>query len=623
MRFSQDFIQRVLESNNIVDIISQYTQLRPAAGGFMGLCPFPDHPEKKPSFSVSESKQVYNCFGCGKQGNIFRFLEQYNGMSFREAVEYLADRARIPIPEDSDETRDQANLAAKKKRELQAANKLAAQFFFEQYRRLPPGHHAREYVAKRGLAPETLQTFQIGYAPEEWDGLVQYLRSKGVSAALAEEARLIKARKEGTGHFDLFRDRLMFPIHNQTGEPIAFGGRVIRDGEPKYLNSPETALFTKGKVLYGLSQTARFIRAEDQVFVVEGYMDLVSLYQSGIQNVVATMGTALTSEHGRILKRMTKNVVALFDGDQAGMNAAEKALPVLLAAEVHPKGLILPDEMDPDDFMKARGPEALKELLTRVPDLFSLVFAKWTQNFRGEASEKVDLCDRLQPIFGSIRDLRLRSLYIREVQTRLGVDERWLMEALSLSSPSASRPAPRPTPAATPPPASTPHVASEASVEGVIALKGAPSAELMLLGLVLKNRAYWDDAWKGDILQHLTHPGVKMVLEKAAELARQGPEKFDKLTGLLSSFVDHSELLLKAGEPVGSRALEVDDMERQEIERGLFRDCFRKVKDLALKAEVERIQRLIRSSSPSPELMERLMKVQRERLALSKDVPEV
>ena len=628
MRFGQDFIERVQEANNLVDVISQYTQLKPAAGGFMGRCPFPDHPEKTASFSVSEAKQVYNCFGCGKKGNIFTFLRDYNGMNFREALEYLANRANIPIPEDVNEDKEQQDLVSKKKKELAQVNKLAMQFFFDTFRRLPSQHHAKTYAQKRGLSPETIQTFQVGYASEEWDALTLFLKSKGVSMSLAEEARLIKARKEGNGYFDLFRDRLMFPILNAMGEPIAFGGRVILQGEPKYLNSPETLVFTKGKVLYGLSQAARYVRSEDQVLIVEGYMDVVSLAQAGLHQCVATMGTALTPDHAKILRRMTKNVIALFDGDQAGLTAAERSLPLLLAGELHPKGLVLPDNMDPDDFVKAKGPEALKQMLDRATDLFTLVLGQWTQDFRGEASEKVQLCDRLLPIFESMRDHRLKGLYFREVQTKLGVDERWLQDALKIS-PRSSGPMQNAAPirnfsSAPPSQASSrqPEVVGSGFatevVDGLIRLQGAPSVEILLFGLLLKNRAYFDEAIASDVLGSVTHPGVRALLEKAAEHTRQGPEKFDKLTGLLTSIVDKPELLIGAGEFPGQSNSEVDEFERQQRELGLFRDCLRKVKDLALKAEVSSIQQQLRVQ-PTPELMERLMKVQRDRLNLQRE----
>ena len=432
MRFPPDFIERVAEANNIVDIISQYTQLKPTGGGLMGRCPFPDHPEKTPSFSVSEMKQVYHCFGCHKKGNIFTFLQFYNGMSFPEAIEYLANRAHIALPEVPSQDAQKQDFVAKKKKQIAAVNKHAAEFFRLQFKKLPSDHPAKVYASNRGLTGEILDTLQIGYTSEEWDGIIKYFESKAIPLALAEEAKLIKARSGGkTGYFDLFRERLMFPIHSTMGEPIAFGGRILEKGEPKYLNSPETPVFHKGKVLYGLAQTAKFIRSEDQAIVVEGYMDLISLYKSGITNVVATMGTALTPDHGKMLSRITKNIVVLFDGDSAGQTAAERSLPILLSAGLHPRGLVLPDNQDPDDYVTKHGPDALRNAIGQSTDLFSLILSMWMKDYRGEAAQKVNLCDQLEPIFASIQDSRLRQLYLKDAAEKMRVEERWLYHAVT------------------------------------------------------------------------------------------------------------------------------------------------------------------------------------------------
>jgi len=433
MRFPPEFIERVAEANNIVDIISQYTQLKPTGSGLMGRCPFPDHQEKTASFSVSEPKQVYHCFGCHKSGNIFSFLRDYQGMNFPDAVEYLASRANIPLPQVQDvKAQERFNKESDHKKNLLKANKAANEFFYKTLRSVGSDHPVKKYIARRGLDENILEAFQIGYSPAEWDLLTKHLQSLGVPAEVAEEAKLIKARKEGkSGHFDLFRDRLMFPIISTMGDTLAFGGRIIEQGEPKYLNSPETPVFIKGRVLYGLHQTARFIRSEDVALIVEGYMDLVSLFQNGIQNVAATMGTALTADHCRLIKRMTKNVVVLFDGDHAGVEAAERSLPILLAADIFPKGLTLPDNMDPDDFVKSKGSIVLKEMIEKAPDLFSMVFDKWLENYRGEASEKIKLIDKVKPILNVIPDYRLRDLYLTEVSQKMTVSLLWLKEALS------------------------------------------------------------------------------------------------------------------------------------------------------------------------------------------------
>lgn len=619
MRFTQEFIERVQEANNLVDIISQYTQLKSSGSGLMGRCPFPDHVEKTASFSVSDVKQVYHCFGCHKSGNLFSFMRDYNGMSFPEAVEYLANRASIPIPVSETEDTVVRDQAAEKKKSLLKVNKLAADYFSEQLRRAPHDHPVKKYIAGRGLSQEIIDAFGIGYAVAEWDGLEKYLSSKNVPMALAEEARLVKPRNNGNGHFDIFRDRLMFPIFSITGEAVAFGGRYLekKETEPKYLNSPETPVFIKGKVLYGLSQTARYIRSDDMAVIVEGYMDLVSLYQAGIRNVAATMGTALTADHGKMLKRMTKNVVALFDGDSAGMEAAERSLPILLSADLYPKGLTLPGGMDPDDYVKKYGAEALKIELERAPDLFVMILERWMEGYRGEASEKVKLADKLKPLFEVIPDLRLRDLYLVEAAQKMAVSLPWLRQAVGLqgNAPAYSQNRPgfsrtvQPKQNLNPEPAAD---ASQATETGKISLQGASKAEILVLGLVLKSRANFAVFESEKLIESIAHEGVKKILEKATDVYRQDLNKFDKLTSLLVSYVDQPEYLFQA-----MPSADADPGFDEEAENKLLRDCFKRVRENFLREQAKRLARDLKSE-PSSEKLEQIMNIQRNRISLNK-----
>lgn len=611
MKFTPDFIERVAEANNILDLVSQYTQLKPAAGGYMGRCPFPDHPEKTPSFSVSESKQVFNCFGCHKHGNIYQFLMLYNGLSFPESVEYLANRAGISMPESEDpQQQKEQDEKSKKKKDFIRIHKLAALFYQEQFKRLPPEHPAKQYAIRRGLNAEILDEFKIGYAPSEWDSLVNYLKSKNVPMFLAEEARLVKARASGkTGHFDIFRDRLIFPILNVLGEPVGFGGRIILQGEPKYLNSPESLIFHKGKILYGLAHTAKYIRSEDQALVVEGYMDLVSLFKSGLKNVAATMGTALTADHGKSLGRMTKNVVVLFDGDSAGQEAAERSLPVLLSSGVHPKGLLLPDNLDPDDFVNKFGPEAFKEKIMQAPDLFSLILQQWLQGYRGEASQKVQLTDKLAPVFSAISDPRLRDLYVREASQKMGVELGWLKTAI-IQQQKRGVGAQRNEQSGS---VKEPEISMDLTQDlgQRIQLKGSSKAEILILGLALKNRANLEIISRQGELFWVQNEGVREILQRALSVYRQAPEKFDKLASLLTGIVDHPELLF----PKEVAALTSDSGDGVNEEVQLLQDCIRRAKDECLAQEAKNISLELRHSS-SPEKLERLMQIQKERLAL-------
>jgi DNA primase len=641
MRFSPDFIEKVRDANNVVDLISQHTQLRPMAGGYMGRCPFPDHQEKTPSFSVSETKQVYNCFGCHKKGNIFTFVQEFMGMNFPEAIEYLANRANITLPEENHQENSQQDQLTKKKKAILQLNKLALQYFVESYQRLPLSSPVRQYAQeKRGLSEETLREFSVGYAPKEWDGLVHFLKSKGANLPLAEEARLIKRRHEGDGYIDIFRERLMFPIFNPMNEPVAFGGRIIAQGEPKYLNSGETLVFNKGKILYGLSQTAKHIRSDDQALVVEGYMDLVSLHQAGIKTAVAPMGTALTADQCRLLSRMTKNVIVLFDGDEAGQRAAERSLPLLLASEVHPKGLILPDGMDPDDFVKSQGAEALTTLLANSPDLFSMVLGIWTRGYRGEASDKVKMSDLLIPIFASMQDVRIKKLYLQEAASKLGVEETWLRDAIRGNDGRRSSAKPQSLSPSTAPADLVPleKIQSSSITESTperVSIKGAPKVEALVLSLSLKNISNFKYLQESGAIQFLSHPGIKAVLEKAANAYRQTPERFDKLAGLLTSFVDAPELLLadsvvstSSNGGMGSQILE-DEVARDiafqqqreseiETEKKMLSDCVKRLKAQYLKLQADQLAADIKRQ-PTPEKLELLMSIQRDRLDLNKE----
>ncbi|MEZ4871839.1 MAG: DNA primase [Bdellovibrionales bacterium] len=388
MKFDQNFIDKVRESNNIVDIIGQYSQLKSSsAGQYLGLCPYPDHGEKTPSFSVSESKQVYYCFGCKKTGNAFTFLRDIMGLTFPEAVEHLAKRASIEMPKQA-ASQDQIDKNQREKREqslLKKINSLALQVFQKNLQTQPKNSMVSNYVESRGFNEEIIETFKLGYASPEWEHLAQVFREKSVPLGSAEKLGLIKRsknlEKSRTGYFDILRGRLIFPILSPTGDVVGFGGRIVNpDDKPKYLNSPESQLFHKGKTLYGLFETAKFIRSADFAIVVEGYTDLIALYSAGIKNVVATLGTALTIDHAKLLKRYSKNVVVLFDGDQAGRVAAEKSLPLLLKEGLYPKGFLLPENQDPDEYLKAHGAKILKDRLRKAPDLFQMVM-DW--HFRG------------------------------------------------------------------------------------------------------------------------------------------------------------------------------------------------------------------------------------------------
>jgi len=631
--YPQDFIDKVIDSTSLVDIISQYTQLKPSGRGHMGRCPFPDHQEKTASFSVSDAKQVYHCFGCKKSGNVITFLKDYNGMSFPEALEYLADRSNIPIPEMNRDHNDQASQAHDHKKKLLKANKLAADFFREILKRSPADHPIKSYIQKRKLNAETLEEFQIGYSPNEWELLVQNLNRQGISMEIADEAKLVKRRQDGTGYFDLFRDRLMFPIQSPSGEVLAFGGRIHDQGEPKYLNSPESPVFHKGKVLYGLAQTARHIRSEDLVLVVEGYMDLVSLFQAGLKNAVATMGTALTPDHARLIKRLTQNVVVLFDGDEAGQMAAERSLPILLSQGLYPRGLTLVDAKDPDEYVIKFGVESLRQKIQSSPDLFNVVIKSWMVGYRGEASEKVRLVDKIRPIFDAITDNRLKSLYADDLCQMMSVTKVWLRDSL-LGKTNAQG---RQSLEVNHQQAKAQNPVTEVGSEDKLKLSDASKVELMLLQNVLKSRANFDyllqlnrgihstaDADSNDdsfkqLLSQIKHLGVRQILENALEVYRQDVHRFDKLVSLLIDKIDKPELLFQSSKLDAVSVSEFDE----EKEKKLVSDLVNRVQQEFVKAEAKRLVldvkkdlQINRSANLDDEKLRQISDLQKSRLSL-------
>lgn len=582
LRYPPEFVDRVQDANNLVQIISQYTQLKQSGNGYMGRCPFPDHAEKTASFSVSEAKQVYHCFGCKKSGNIFSFLRDYNGMNFPDAVEYLAERASIPLPELADaKQNDQYTEQQDKKKLMLKANRMTAEFYSETLKRVSHDHPIKAYIQKRKLKPETIEEFQIGFAPIEWEALANHLHRNNVSSALAEEAKLVKARKEGNGHFDLFRDRLMFPILSPSQEVLAFGGRIHDQGEPKYLNSPETLVFNKSKVLYGLAHTAKYIRSDDQVIIVEGYMDLVSLFQAGLKNAAATMGTALTFEHAKLIKRITTNVVVLFDSDEAGQRAAERSLPLLLAAGLYPKGLILTEAKDPDEYVTNFGMESLKQKIDTSPELFNLVLQMWMHDYKGEASQKVKLIDQVRPVFDAIPDNRLKSLYAQELSLRMNVGLDWVRGALTTKQQSGYSnrgPVNSAADSSIPETSDAQNSTSQEARKPLFLLSGAPQAETLLMQLSLKSRANFESVLSQQILSQISHLGVKNLFEKAEQVYRQDTEKFDRLTSLLIEYVDAPELLFST----------LSDMD-EEKEKKMISDCSKRIQQTFLKNQAKKM----------------------------------
>ncbi len=606
MVYSNDFINRVLEATDIVDLISQHVHFKKSGSNLLGLCPFPDHREKTASFSVSEVKQVYHCFGCKRGGNAITFMKDYRAMSFPQAIEYLADLAGIPMPQE-EHSGVQKNRDERKK--LFHINEVASKFFQSNLRKCPL--EVKSYIARRGLEPEIIKGFQLGYAVDDWSVLESDFKSKNIDLKLAAQLGLIKSRSKGSGYYDTFRHRLMFPIIDTSGRVLGFGGRVLnKEHQPKYLNSPETSIFHKGNIFYGLNETAKFIRAQDSVIVVEGYMDLLALYQGGFKNVVATLGTALTELHARRLSQLTKNVTVLFDGDNAGTVAALKSLNILLKQDLLVKGVRLPDGKDPDDLLslgrgevkakrgnaaKSEGRELLKSLLEKAPDLFEMALDHSMRGFRKTSSEQMRVLSELRETLMTMKNPLLRDLYIRRLAERIFVKEEWIRKGC-FSEKGTVQKQQMPQPVKT-------SIQSDTKGDHQVSYKiaDAHNNEIFLLNLALSRETHLQMIRDMDVVKDLASGELKKVFEEIFRVYGQGLESFDRLNPLIASKVDKSSLVTQ-------------HLQFGSWGEGDVRACVKKIREVSLRSKGDQLVNEFKASSgPRPEELEQFMNIQKKR----------
>ena len=406
-------------------VVQDYVSLKKKGANWMACCPF--HQEKTPSFSVNPSKDIFYCFGCQKGGSVFNFVMEMERVSFPEAIKIVAEKVNMPLPAMQDDKRYESRR--KEADEVVELNSWALEWWEQM---LAEGgvesKAARDYIEGRGITDETRKTFRLGYAPDSWDGLGSYLKRKGADAGQIERSGLV-VKKDAGGFYDRFRGRVIFPVLDAQGRAVAFGGRVMQTGEPKYLNSPETAAYTKGRHLYGLHQTRDDIRRKKFAILVEGYLDLIVPYQFGVRNAVASLGTALTPEQAKLLGRFARRVVVNYDGDRAGVSAAKRAIETLLAEDFDIKVLVLPEGADPDEFIKSAGVEAYNERRgAALPHIqFVLDQAMRDRNLRRPA-DKAEAVEEVLPFVRAVRN---------NIQKREYFD--MTMDALRLEEPALRR----------------------------------------------------------------------------------------------------------------------------------------------------------------------------------------
>jgi DNA primase len=599
MQFSEDYIEKVREANDVVELIGRHTVFKQGGRSMMGLCPFPDHSEKSPSFSVSQDKQLYHCFGCGKSGNIYSFLRDYYGYSFVESIEYLAKKAGVPLPTGSVDPKQRSQTSEKKK-----ALGIALEFYRERLAKLNSDHEAVKYLNNRGMGDrDTILTLNLGWAPDTWSELTDYLDKRGVPLGMAADLGLLKRKKEGNGFYDLFRGRVMFPVFSFSGEVLGFGGRVLGDEKPKYLNSPESSFFKKSKILYGQNWASPSIRQNDEALIVEGYTDWISMYLADFKNALGTMGTALTSDHAKQIKRWCSKVICIFDGDEAGRRASERALTNLFNGDVMARGVFLPDGSDPDSYIKNQGAEAFSELLKNSEDLFVQLLDQKLRDYSGKTHEKIEVLnwavsmlvhlDKASPLF---------AIYLPEIDSRLRMGlpaiKQELRKAFSGQKPTNYSQVEE----------ETEEDLRPQEIKKVILAGKKNDPEYILFNLTMESSQMRDELLERDF--EFTEPGTQQLWGVMAAKHGQSGQKSVDLGAHLASYCSNPEALTLTLEKPYSH---LTDKQKNE----LFQNCLKTVEKKQLAAQAKLISKNIGQDAADTDL-EEFMELQRKKRKILK-----
>jgi len=420
-------VDEVRTAADIVKIVGDYVKLRKAGANYMGLCPF--HQEKTPSFAVHPTKQIFHCFGCGVGGDVFKFVMLIDTLTFPEALRRVAEKAGVRLRETVHDEAHDAN--ARERAALHKIHEIAAKFFASQLGATAEGRAARAYLADRGVSDEIVGRFLLGYAPSDGQALTRRLLDSGFETEMLEKSGLVLRDSEGRRHFDRFRRRIMFPIARESGKVVAFGGRALGDEQPKYLNSPETAIYTKSRALYHLDRAGVAIRKLDYAILVEGYMDCIAVVSAGIENVVASCGTSLTESQVRLLGRYSRRAVVNYDPDSAGVAATERSLSLLLEEGFEAKVLALPGGLDPDSFIRREGASSYRELLAAAPSYLDYLTERAASSHDLSRPEgKVAAANAVMPYLVRVPNAMLRAELANRLAERLRLEERLLREEL-------------------------------------------------------------------------------------------------------------------------------------------------------------------------------------------------
>jgi len=555
----EDVIDEIQARADIAELVGRYVPLKRAGRHFKANCPF--HKEKTPSFMVNTDKQIFHCFGCGVGGNIFSFLMQHDRLTFPEAVQQVADHVGVRLPE-----REASSTNGEHER-LAALMEKVCHYFERQLAHAQQGRSARAYLQKRGVSDDTVRQFRLGLAPAGWEHLLTAATTTGVSADQLEAAGL--AIRGTSSHYDRFRNRLMFPIMDVRGRIVGFGGRSLDAQEPKYLNSPETALYTKGRHLFGLAQAKEAIVEKKGVIVVEGYFDCVVLAGAGFPHVVSPLGTALTTDQARLLKRYAEHAILAFDADAAGEQATLRGIDLLVEMGLQVHVAQMPSGLDPDECLRSLGQERFQQLLDQSVSIFDFLVETARRRFpKKSTEEKVRAAQFILPTIAKVPDAMLRSEYVRLLAERLNLDEAAVAQELAKATPRTSvadvAPSLRATPAHT----------------------VAQGPERLLAALVLDEPARWQQLMSQLSLDEMTDRSLRRVLEIVAELAAT------------NTSMSSSQLISRLSEEgLGELvALLVQLGQTVEAKEEALEDCLRRLHANARKRHLEHAREGIRSA---------------------------
>ncbi len=426
--FSDELISTIAERISIVDLVSSYVPLKKAGKHYKGLCPF--HPDTNPSLIVNEERNLFHCFGCGAGGDVYQFFMKFHNCTFHHAVRELAQRAGIRISTKA--TSEHEKRAAEAREQAYRLNTFASELFHRYLLKGDGAQIAREVFSKRGITPSIIEEYQLGFAPNQWDFLLEHIKRHKFALHIAEDLGLIVPKKSGQGYYDRFRNRLMFPIFDTSGRILGFGGRAIGDEEPKYMNSPESFLYNKRASLYGLSHAQHAIRSYGYAILVEGYFDVLTLHRCGFRHTVGVLGTSVTSEQIDLLARFTRKVVFVFDGDPAGKKAAMRNVEAFLDKGLQPRCMFLVEGHDPDSYLVAHGPESFNQLLQNAPHaLYAILEEKRSEAGSLSPEQAVEVLNDITPLVSKIKNPIERDLHVRTISETLGIDESLLRAELS------------------------------------------------------------------------------------------------------------------------------------------------------------------------------------------------